>query len=146
MAISYPVLDIPGGIAGVTFASGLTGLNSTGQYLFVKMHTENPDVGGTAFTFSPCTATSDDPIGIAQNNPASGAGLAVRALGLSKCMAGGTVRAGDEIGTDAAGRGVVIAATSTGANYGRHVCGVAMEGAASGELFTIALIRHYRVH
>lgn len=145
MAWERAVLDLPAGIAGSSFASG-NGYQSTGQFLFVRLHTENPDVAGTANTFVPCTSVSDDPVGVSQNNPASGGSLQVRVEGVTKIVAGGTIRVGDSVGTDANGKAVTKAESSTGANYGNFVRGVALEGGAAGELVTVLLSKYYRIH
>lgn len=140
MAWEFRVLDIPGQIAGEDFSAAgvLTGYNSTGQFLAVKNN-------GTANTCVHCSTVTDRPIGISQNNPVNASALQVRALGVTKWIAGGTVSPGDEVGTDTAGRCVKRDAGITGADIGDYAMGVVLEGAATGELATVLLAGVYRV-
>lgn len=145
MATEYRIYDLPGGIAGEDFspAGVLTGNNGAGtacgQYLFVKSN-------GTEDTYVHCSAANDTPIGISQNDPKSGGELAVRCLGRSKITCGsGGLAVGDEVGTDAAGRGVKKNATITGANFGDFVMGICTHAGAAGEIGAVELIGRYRV-
>ena len=145
MATEYRIYDYPGGIAGEDFspAGVLTGNNGNGtacgQYLFVKLN-------GTEDTFVHCNSDSDSPLGISQNDPKSGGELAVRVLGRSKITAGsGGLAVGDEVGTDAAGRGVKVNPTITGADFGKWSMGICSHAAAAGEIAGIELRGPYRV-
>lgn len=139
MAWEYPILQAPGGIAGADFSGGGTthGLNSTGQFLFVKLSADD--------TYVPCSSVTDLPVGISQTNPKSGDALAVMVIGISKVVLGGTVVAGDEVGTDANGNAVVKAATATGANFGQFVRAVALEGGSAGQVVPVLLTGPYKV-
>lgn len=77
-------------------------------------------------------ATDLNQVGVIQNNPASGQAATVRIAGVTKAKAGGTVAAGDRVTTDA--NGAFVAATT-----GKQVMGVALTGAASGDVFTVLL-------
>jgi hypothetical protein len=138
MAWEYRILDLPGALAGSSFTSG-NGYNSTGQFLIVKSSAVNN-------TFIPCTAHGDRPSGIAQNNPASGSGLQIRKIGVSKVVIGsGGLTAGDEYGTDTQGKAVRKAPTNTGADIGDYVLGEVLEGGAAGELATVTVGEPYRI-
>ena len=137
MAFERAILDVPGAIAGASFATG-NGYGSTGQFLFCKLSAAN--------TYIPCTATTDNPVGVSQNNPANADGLQLRIAGISKIVAGGTIAAGDEIGTTAQGKAIKKNPTATGAEYGHYVRGIALDAAASGELVSVYLDPYYRIH
>ena len=140
MAWEYRTLDIPGQVAGEDFTTGGPGhgAGGTSQFLAVKCN-------GTANTHVTCTAASDRPSGISQNNPASGAALQVRALGVTKWVAASTVSPGDEVGTDTQGRCAKRDVGITGADIGDYAMGLVLEGAAVGELATVLLTGPYRV-
>jgi len=71
---------------------------SSSQYLFVKWSGANVVA---------CAGTTDRPCGVLQNKPTSGQMAEVRALGVSKLVAGGALATiGALIGTDAAGKAV----------------------------------------
>lgn len=116
----------------------LTGLTadadlSTKQFYFVKMSATNRQV-------SLCDTDGEAVIGVLQNKPnASGVAAEVMANGISKIEAGETIVAGDFIGTDSAGKAKKIEETNTGADIGDHWYGQCIEGAASGELITVAI-------
>lgn len=140
MAWECPVLMLPGLIAGSSFATG-NGYNSTGQFLFVKMSAND--------TVVPCSALTDIPLGVAQTNPASGDAIAVMVMGVSKVYVGAgglTIDSDTFVGTDAQGKAVMKRPTSSGANYGNYVRGIALETANAGELGTILLIGPWTVH
>lgn len=145
MATEYRTFDIPGGIAGEDFSSagGLLGAGGTGQYLFVACN-------GTKDTYvhykNDNPTSGQVPVGISQNNPKNGGELAIRALGLSKVVAGGVLNPGQEVGSDANGRAVAKGGTLTGANLGDFVMGVVDDPAgAAGEIASVLLIGRYRV-
>jgi len=77
-------------------------------------------------------ATDLNQIGVLQNNPGNGQTGTIRITGVTKAKAGGTVAAGDRVTTDA--NGAFITATT-----GKQVCGIALTGAASGDVFTVLL-------
>lgn len=137
MAFECRVLDIPGIIAGEDFSStgGLSGYQSTGQFLFVKLPTNGADL-----TVVHCDSHRDKPIGVSQGNSVAGDALQVRAIGVTKLVAGAAVKRGQSIGTDNSGRGVPKNETSTGADYGDYVCGEALDSVANvGSLFSCLL-------
>lgn len=142
MAWEKDVLTIPGLITGVDL-SGLNGgttngYQSSAQFLFAKMTAD--DTVGIA-------AIGDACIGIIQTNSKGGTGalgtftnvgVGVRALGVSKLIAGtGGFTAGQFVGPDANGAGVPRVLTSGGADAGRFYGAIVLEGAAVGELGTV---------
>ncbi len=134
MAWERPVLDLPGILAGEDFSAngGLLGYQGTGQFLFVKI-TSN-------MTVKHCVSGKDRMIGVSQGNSPSGDALQVRAIGVTKVVAGAAFNAGEAIGTDTNGRAVKKSETATGANYGDFVAGEALEGVlAAGSLGTVYL-------
>lgn len=146
MATEYRVYDYPGGIAGEDFSAtgSLTGAGGTGQYLFVAPKPANGVSGpATADTFvhyqNNYAITDQPPVGVSQNNPTSGGQLAVRQLGRSKIVAGGTISVGDLLGSDSAGRAVKKRPSQTGANLGDWVLGWCSTAAAVGEIGSIEL-------
>lgn len=139
MAWERNVFEIPGAVAGSDMSSG-NGYSSTGQFLIVTASKDR-----AANTHVPCTSHKDRPSGIAQNDPKSGEGLAVMALGVSKVLCGATISAGDEYGPDNNGKAVKKNPTSTGADYGDYVLGQVLEGGAAGELATVTVYGPYRI-
>lgn len=80
---------------------------TTAQYKFVKI--SNAD--GKAYLVNGAT---DRPIGVLQNNPASGAEAEIVIAGGTKVYAGGTASAGQPMFADANARAVVLAFGTTG--------------------------------
>lgn len=149
MAIEFRILDIPGMVAGEDLSAGcgLTGFPATanalgqttsGQYLIAVSN-------GVDLQAVHCSNVTQKPLGIIQNNPKSGAAVSVRAMGVSKVVAGGTLTAGDEFGSNAAGRAVKKVHTFTGANFDEYIMGTVLEGASAGELATVLVASPYPV-
>ncbi len=149
MATELRSYAYPGGIAGEDFSvgGGLTGQNgngnASGQFLFVCLN-------GTEDTFvhyqNDNHLSGRVPVGVSQNDPATGGQLSVMSLGRSKIVAGsGGIAIGQEVGSDSAGRGVAKAATLTGANLGDFVMGICSCAASEGNVGSIELIGRYRV-
>lgn len=150
MATTFNLYTYPGGIAGEDFSvgGGLTGQNgngdASGQFLFVALD------GITEDTFvvyrNDGNVTGRAPMGVSNNDPKLGGQLSVMCLGRSKIVAGaGGIALGDEVGADAAGRGVKKRATLTGANLGDWVMGICSCAADVGNVGAIELIGRYRV-
>ena len=79
---------------------------STKQYYFVKVNSS-----GNAVL---CSAATDAPIGVLQNNPISGAEASIVVVGGTKLVAGAAIAAGIKIGTDSAGKAdAKVAGTDT---------------------------------
>lgn len=78
-----------------------------------------------------CTAITDKPIGILQDNPLAEMGGLVMQSGVSKVIAGGTLAAGDLFATDANGAAVAVV---PGTDTTRYICGHVRIGAASGAI------------
>jgi hypothetical protein len=97
------------------------------QYHFVYLTADN--------TVKVCShATTQKPIGILQNKPASGAMARVRIMGVSRVIIGtGTFAFGDYVGSDASGHG--IAEDTNLYNYNA----VAIMGGAAAEKGTVLL-------
>jgi hypothetical protein len=66
---------------------------SAAQYKFVKLNSSGQAVL--------CSAVTDRPIGVLQNNPTSGLEAEVTVSGGTKVVAGGTVAIGNAVGTNA---------------------------------------------
>lgn len=118
MAVAYEILgqDVP-----LKAAADL----KTKQFYILRISAD--DTVNTANTTS-------YPFGIQQNKPAAaGRGVSVRINGLSKCVAGEEITAGNPIAPDASGKGVVATADS-------YMIGIAVIGASDeDEVFTIRL-------
>lgn len=80
-----------------------------------------------------CTALTDIPCGILQNNCASGLAAEVLVFGISKLMigTGGAMTFGQLVGTDANGEGIVV--DPDGAND-YYYCGQIVLGAGASEI------------
>lgn len=76
----------------------------------------------------------DRVVGVLQNNPVAGDVATIAVGGVTKCVAGGTITAGQSVTTDAAGRAT---ATLTATDYR---VGVAQESAVVGQIFALLLI------
>tara|TARA_Y100001938_G_scaffold150907_1_gene244308 strand:+ start:4879 stop:5265 length:387 start_codon:yes stop_codon:yes gene_type:complete len=104
------------------------------QYKMVKL--------SAAKTIVLCSNATDAPVGVLQNKPGSGEAATVAVSGACKLLAGGTVNAGDFVGTDASG---TADAKTPGSDTTEYVIGRALTGAASGEVLT-ALINTEAPH
>jgi len=82
------------------------------------------------------SAATDKPLGVLQNRPIAGQAAEVRVDGTTKCVCGAAVTAGQEIMSDASGRGITATTTN-------EVVGIAVTSTANAnELFDL-LIRPY---
>lgn len=81
-------------------------------------------------------AITDKTVGILQDAPTSGQPAAVGFQGVSKALAGGTVTAGDIVGTDNQGRVVTI---TPGTDTTVYVVGTARSGGAISEIIDVLL-------
>lgn len=142
MAWERPVLDLPAIVAGEDFSSAgnLSGYQSTGQFLWVKMDPKNIDNQVVH-----CNNHRDRMVGVSQGNSKSGQALQVRAIGVTKLVAGENLVAGQAVGTNNSGQAVHKNETSTGADYGDFVGGVVLEGAVNAALVTVLLTSPYRI-
>lgn len=97
---------------------------STHQYKFVKMNGSGQAVL--------CTAVTDVPIGVLQNDPKSGQEAEITVIGGTKVKAGVALAIGDAIGTDATSTAqvVTVGTETTVYNVGR-VLTAATSGLAS---------------
>lgn len=105
-------------VAGSSLASS--------QFLFGKLNSSAQVI--------PCAGATDKPVGIIQNDCASGGEATVMVEGISKLIAGGTIAVDDLIGTDSAGKGVAYV---PGTDTTKYIVGRALEAASSGEAFTV---------
>lgn len=88
-------------------------------------------------TVDVCSAVTDLPCGILQNNPVAGREATVAMFGLSKAVGAAALTAGAIIGTAADGR---TAAKVPGTNTTHFVCGQVIEGTgAANELATVMI-------
>jgi len=120
MAYESPGIDL----GTLTAAADL----SAKQYYFVKL--------ASATTVNVCTAITDLPIGILQNDPESGEQAVVRIFGISKVSADGTIAAARWIGTSADSQAAGI---TPGSDTTVYVMGQAIQAASAGETFTMFL-------
>lgn len=96
---------------------------SAKQYRFVKMDT----AGKVAL----CSATTDRPIGIVQNDPTAGQAAIVRISGHSKVEADASIALGDVLGTSVDGQAATYVAGTDTTKYGMGFCTKAAGAAAS---------------
>ena len=101
---------------------------SSKQYYFVKL--------ASATTVNVCSAVTDLPIGILQNNPESGEQAVVQIFGISKVVADGTIAAARWLGTSADSQAAGI---TPGSDTTVYVMGQAIQAASAGETFTMFL-------
>ncbi len=99
---------------------------STAQYKFVKLNSDGEVILAAA--------TTDRPIGVLQNDPASGETAEVTIAGGTKVKAGGTLAVGNPLFTNASGLGVTATVGSGGATF--YIVGTAISAGASGEIVT----------
>jgi hypothetical protein len=97
---------------------------STHQYKIMVNSTG--DLVGRAAT------AGESAIGILDNKPESGQDATINTAGVSRCIAGGTIVAGNEITTTAS-------ATGTVATSGTYILGKAITGVASGNTFKMTI-------
>lgn len=118
MAWEGPQIKIPALVAGASLI--------TKQYYFVKL--------SAAKTVIVCAGTTDKPIGVLQNAPASGESAEVCGFGITKVSGDANLAYGDSIGTSADGQ----AAAYTVADTTKHIVGTVIEdNAAAGGLATV---------
>ena len=101
---------------------------SAKQFHFVKL--------ASATTVDVCSAITDVPIGILQNNPESGETATITIFGITKAVADGTLTAGRWIGTSADSQASGI---TPGSDTTVYVMGQAVQAASAGETFTMFL-------
>src|SRR5262245_22974964 len=119
-AWEIPVLDLPL-VAGADLSSA--------QHTFVRLNANNQVIQ--------CSATTDQPIGILQNNPANGQAAAVRVDGVSKLVSGAALTAGWIVGPNASGQGTRVV---PGTDTTRYMAAMVIEGTgAASEKATVML-------
>lgn len=101
---------------------------SSSQYKFVKLNSSGQVIAVAAAT--------DRPIGVLQNNPASGGVAEVLISGGTKLVLGGTVTEGAIVSPSSTGAGVAIVA---GTDTTKYICGTALTEGASGEIITAVI-------
>lgn len=102
---------------------------SAAQYKFVKLN-----ASGQAVV---CSGATDLPIGVLQNDPASGAEAEVLVVGGTKIIAGAAIGEGAQIGTSAAGKAVALTA---GSDTTKYVAGALLtESGADGDIVTAVI-------
>lgn len=102
---------------------------SSSQYKFVKLN-----ANGAAVI---CDGATDVPIGVLQNNPASGAEASVLVVGGTKIVAGASLDEGAQIGTSSAGKAVALTA---GTDTTKYVVGtIITASAADGNIVTAVI-------
>lgn len=95
---------------------------SAKQYHFVKLDTSGNIVA--------CSAVTDRPYGVLQNNPASGQECEVVIIGITKVVADEALTPADAIGTSADGQAqvVTVGTETTVYNVGQVVLGASAAG------------------
>jgi hypothetical protein len=73
-------------------------------------------------------------IGVLNNKPQNGEHASVVVMGMTRCVAGGTIAAGSWITCSASGTGIAVSS-------GEYIFGKAITGVASGSVFQL-LIQH----
>ena len=117
-------LHIPGLLAGADL--------SDSQFLAVKL-------AGTAGEVVGILATTDDALGILQNNPTDGEEAEVRVLGVSKMKMAVTVSQGDILGWNSTGQG------TSRTNAGSRAFGMVIEASTdAGDISTVLLSGTWR--
>lgn len=101
---------------------------STKQFHFVKFSGNG--------TVDVCSAITDNPCGVLQNNPASGEAAVVCVSGLTKVVANATLAFGDVIGTSADGQADPIV---NGVDVTVFVVGATNQAAAAGDTTEVEL-------
>ncbi len=97
---------------------------STKQYTFVKLNASGEVIAAAAAT--------DIPIGVLQNNPASGAEASVTIVGGTKIVAGAAIGEGALVGTSSTGKAVALVA---GTDTTKYVVGTLLtESGADGDI------------
>jgi hypothetical protein len=112
-------------LVGVSASADL----SAKQFLVMK-------ISGVA-TVTVCAGVTDKPCGILQDAPASGSPANVAFSGVSKAVAGGTVTAGDTVGTDANGKVVTYV---EGTDTTKYRVGRALTSGAANEVISVQLM------
>lgn len=97
---------------------------SSKQYYFVKLD--------TAGKVAVCSATTDRPLGVVQNDPTAGQAAIVRLFGHTKVNADAALALGDVLGTSADGQAAVYVAGTDTTKYLMGFCTKAA-GAAGDE-------------
>jgi hypothetical protein len=102
---------------------------SSKQYLFVKLNTSGQAVI--------CDGATDSPIGVLQNDPASGEEASVLVVGGTKLVAGAAINPGVKIGTSATAK---ADAKVAGTDTTEYTVGVVLLGsAADGDIITAVI-------
>lgn len=115
MAYEGPQIKLPGLVAGADLTAA--------QYKFVKI-----SAAGTVIL---CAATTDKPLGVLQNNPASGFAAEVCVFGETKVITAAAITVPNRIGTNASG---LAAAYVAGTDTTKYLVGevITATGAANG--------------
>ena len=93
------------------------------QYKFVKI--------SGPLTVTVCSAITDPIFGVLQDEPLSGEAAEIVSTGITKVVAGGTVTAGDPIGTDANGKAVKV---TLGTDTTKFAVGYALDSGVVGDV------------
>lgn len=104
---------------------------SAKQYYIVKV-----DSSGYAAL---ATAQTDQPIGILQSTAASGGAVEVMISGVSKCIGGAALSIGDQIGSDANGKGTATTLAAGGTVYNYVIGRVLTASAAASGLAEVLI-------
>lgn len=121
MAVEGIQQRLPGLVAGADL--------SAKQFYFVKL--------SAAFTVVACSAVTDIPIGVLQNDPTSGQEASVCVFGLTKVNSDAALAVGDVIGTAADGQAAAYAA---GTDTTKYLCGQVVQASTAAGGYASAFI------
>ena len=114
-------LTIPGLVAGSTLAAK--------QYYVVKMASTDGEV-------IQANATTDIQIGLVQNDPAADEPAEVACAGVALGVSGDSITIGEFVNALSTG---TLQGTAGGASGTERVVGIALEGASSGDVFSVLI-------
>lgn len=123
MAFEAPIFKVPGTLIASEDLSDK-------QYHFVKLHDDGE--------VEDCDSASDLPLGVLQNAPEQGEQAEVMALGVSKVVAGGSLDAGETIGTSSSAKATEIDSTSDSSTG--YIVGVMLKDVGGDEHVGTAMI------
>ena len=119
--------------SGITMTLTAAADLSTHQYKFVEITAAN--------SVNLCNATTDRPIGVLLNKPASGQAATVLLAGVTQVVASGAIAAGKSIGTTNAGLATINAGSEAGGGGSANpTVGITITAAGgANEIITVAV-------
>jgi len=108
---------------------------SSSQYNFVKLNSSGKAVE--------CSAVTDKPVGVLQNNPTSGQAAEIVVVGLTKVSTNAALAIGDLVGTSSDGQ---AAAYVAGTDTTKYVVGQAMVTSGGADEITTIMVNCASLH